>query len=80
MCTILNRNQIFLVLRRVFTVDVMESKSNHRYQKIERSEREDLGFAKIQVGNRYKILILVFNIHLMDIKDLLVCNNSKYNL
>ena len=40
----------------------MESKSNHRYQKIERSDRENLGFAKIPVANRYKILILVSNI------------------
>ena len=40
----------------------MESQSNHRYEKIETSERENIGFANHEKANRYKILPVVLDI------------------
>ena len=37
----------------------MESQSNHRYQKIETSERENIGFAKLEEANRYNFFLVV---------------------
>jgi len=42
----------------------MESQSNHRYEKIKTSERENIGFANLEEANRYKILPVVLDIQI----------------